>query len=62
MVVVKFWSCPCHRCAITNVVNLKNDFFTRITLRRVRKTVGAGGLMEKGEVTRWSQVRQGWGQ
>jgi phosphate transport system substrate-binding protein len=56
---VKFLELPIAIDAITIVVSNDNDFLHDITLAELGKlwAPGAGG---KGEVSKWSQVREGW--
>jgi phosphate transport system substrate-binding protein len=56
---VKFLELPIAIDAITIVVNTGNDFLHDITLDELKK-LWAPGPDGNGEVTRWSQVRQGW--
>ena len=56
---VKFLELPIGIDAITIVVNTKNDFLHDITLGELQK-LWAPGTDGKGEVAKWSQVRQGW--
>jgi phosphate transport system substrate-binding protein len=56
---VKFLELPIAIDAITIVVNTQNDFLHDITLSELQK-LWAPGPDGKGEVTKWSQVREGW--
>jgi phosphate transport system substrate-binding protein len=56
---VRFLELPIGIDAITIVVNTKNDFLHDITLAELQK-LWAPGPDGNGEVTKWSQVRQGW--
>jgi phosphate transport system substrate-binding protein len=56
---VKFLELPIGIDAITIVVSSKNDFLRDITLAELQK-LWAPGANGNGEVTKWSQVRQGW--
>ncbi len=56
---VKFLELPIAIDAITLVVNVQNDFLYDITLPELQK-LWAPGPDGKGEVTKWSEVRQGW--
>jgi phosphate transport system substrate-binding protein len=56
---VKFVELPIGIDAITMVVSVKNDFLKEITLAELQK-LWAPGADGKGEVTKWSQVREGW--
>jgi phosphate transport system substrate-binding protein len=56
---VKFIELPIGIDAITIVVSTKNDFLQEITLTELQK-LWAPGAEGKGEVTKWSQVREGW--
>src|SRR5262249_36967039 len=56
---VKFLELPIGIDAITIVVSVKNDFIKEITLAELEK-LWAPGAEGKGDVTKWSQVREGW--
>ena len=56
---VKFLELPISIDAITIVVSTKNTFLNEITLDELKK-LWAPGPDGKGEVAKWSQVREGW--